>query len=92
MIDLVGTAQAFFPSIHHDSRKPYIMVAGDGSQQAFYLVPDEDEPFKYKQELLFDCKSVVGGIDVIDVNGDGFVEVFVPCYYSGKVHVFSFVP
>jgi hypothetical protein len=31
---------------------------------------------------LHHCKNTVGGTAVGDVNGDGFAEVFVPCYDS----------
>jgi hypothetical protein len=83
-----GTATAFQPLLSYGKNdKPYIMVAGDGSQEAFYLTPTSTSvnSFDYEAKTLYDCKSVVGGIGIADVDDDGFVEVFIPCYYSGKV-------
>ncbi len=85
-----GTAEPFFP--FPGLNKPYVMIAGDGSQQASMLVPinDSDHSFEYTEHLVHDCKSVVGGIGISDINNDGFMELFIPCYYTGEVHLYSF--
>ena len=36
--------------------------------------------------------NIIGNVDVADVDGDGFVEVFVPAWTQGQLKVFTFAP
>ncbi|KAJ3058041.1 hypothetical protein HK102_010722, partial [Quaeritorhiza haematococci] len=91
-----GSAKAFFPSDARRGKKPSIMVSGDGSQRAYILNPKTEDvgDWEYEVNEFHDCggNSVVGGIAVDDVDGDGFAEVFVPCYDADNVAVFTFAP
>jgi hypothetical protein len=84
-----GAAQAFYPDLNDQSGKPWIMVAGDGSQKAHLLKPVSEglQDWKYEEEVLLDTGSTVGHIAIGDVTGDGLVEIFVPAYDADKIYV-----
>jgi hypothetical protein len=71
--------------------KPSIVLAGDGDQRAYILAPADPSPTSWAYTLtqLFDCKGTVGQPAVYDTDGDGCVEVFVPCYDTSVVHGWS---
>lgn len=83
-----GAAEAFYPT-PDSTGAPHIVVAGDGSQQAYILVPTSN-PWSYDRTLLHNCGCTVGGIAVGDVNGDGKKELYIPCYDSGYLVTYSF--
>ncbi|XP_013394503.1 uncharacterized protein LOC106161970 [Lingula anatina] len=90
-----GAAKPFYPSLKNATGKPHILVCGDDDGRAYLLIPQSADPsnWKYSKEVFFDGgKETVGEIAIEDVDGDGFVEVFVPLYYKGEVIVFSFGP
>ena len=84
-----GTATAFFPTKASQAGFPYIALAGDAAQIAYVLVPGA-RAFEYQVTELVNCGCTVGGLAVADVDGDGSVEIFVPCYDNGVVAAFSF--
>ncbi len=51
--------------------KPYIALAGDGTNSAFLLTPT-DQPFGYSVSVLLNAGGTVGAMAVADVNGDGY--------------------
>lgn len=83
-----GYLYGFYPKIS-DKSKPYILVAGDGSHEAYFYTPQEED-FKYKREVLRLVGGTVGAIAHADVDGDGYSEAFVPHYETGVVHVYRF--
>jgi hypothetical protein len=88
-----GAARAFFPCAGSAAAKPTIVLAGDGDQRTYVLQAASDsDPTNWAYTLteLFDCQGTVGQPAVADVDGDGCVEVFVPCYDVGVVHVYSY--
>ncbi|KAJ3342776.1 hypothetical protein HDU91_000488, partial [Kappamyces sp. JEL0680] len=72
--------------------KPNVVVAGDASQIAYVLVPNSDSPsdWTYTKTVVHDCKATVGGIAVGDLNGDGKVELVIPCYDSSTLVTYSY--
>lgn len=84
-----GTPIAFHPTEASKSGPPYIALAGDAAQIAYVLVPGAG-PWEYKATTLVNCKCTVGALAVKDVDGDGNMEVFVPCYDNNRVAAFSF--
>jgi hypothetical protein len=83
-----GSPQAFYPT-PDTSGAPYIALAGDAAERAYVLVPG-DADWSYTVTLLHDCGGTVGQLAVADVDGDGYSEVFVPCYDGNTVAAYTF--
>ncbi|NBO37155.1 hypothetical protein EBU99_01085 [bacterium] len=77
------------------TRKPWILVSGDGSQKAHLLVPNDDSnsnDWNYREYILWNPTSTVGQSAVGDIDGDGRVELFIPAYDANQVAVFTLTP
>ena len=87
-----GSAVAFHPSPDTTAHgaAAYIALAGDAAQIAYVLVPIAGQEWGYTVTQLHDCGCTVGKLAVGDVDGDGYQEIFVPCYDSGKLAGYSF--
>lgn len=88
-----GSAQTFKPTTEH-SKKPYILVSGDGSQRVHLLVPQSQDPdnWNYREHVILDTNSTVGKIATGDVDQDGVNEVFVPAYDKNRIYVLNILP
>ncbi|KAI9811949.1 MAG: hypothetical protein M1832_000654 [Thelocarpon impressellum] len=86
-----GSPVAFYPTPKTKSGPAYIALAGDAAQIAYVLVPGS-APWSYTTTVLHNCGCTVGKVEVADVDGDGFAEVFVPCYDNGVLAAYSFGP
>lgn len=72
--------------------KPYIVVAGDGSQKAYLLYPT-DTDFSYSTEVVLSVQGVVGFVGYSNMIGaEGWNEFFVPDYDNGVVYAYTFAP
>lgn len=89
-----GQAQAFWPDPARREGKPWMLVAGDGAQQAWLLAPRsaDAQDWSYDRVPLTDTGCTVGGCAVGDVDGDGCVEMFVPAFERNEVEVFRLRP
>jgi len=89
-----GTAVAFWPKLSDENKtRPYLLVAGDGSEQAYVFEPSQTGPISYK--LIWSQRYnrfTVGGVAVADVDGDGYAEAVIPTYESNKAYVYTFAP
>lgn len=88
-----GSPVAFFPTAALEAAggAPYIAIAGDAAQVAYVLVPGRRD-WVYTTTLLHDCGCTVGYPAVADVDGDGYVEIVVPCYDDGIIAAYTFAP
>eukprot|EP00455_Lapot_gusevi_P009013 TRINITY_DN13_c0_g1_i5.p1 TRINITY_DN13_c0_g1~~TRINITY_DN13_c0_g1_i5.p1 ORF type:complete len:405 (-),score=164.36 TRINITY_DN13_c0_g1_i5:108-1322(-) len=86
-----GFAYAFRPQPSNMSSLPWIAVAGDGAEQAYLFAPT-GTPFSYTMSVLENSQGTVGALEIFDVNGDGYSEIFVPNYDAGHVSVYTFAP
>ena len=87
-----GGAVAFWPEDSMQNKtKPWILLSGDGSQDAYLLVPSEED-WSYSITTVLEGHATVGQITVADVNGDGYVEFFVPLWDSGLIYGYTFAP
>lgn len=88
-----GGMVAFYPT-DEKKGKPVIAVSGDGSQKAYLMIPQSQDPnnWEYDMVLLHDCKGTVGGIFVEDVDNDGYKELFVPCFNTDHVAGYRYLP
>ena len=85
-----GSAIAFHPTPQTQGGAAYIALAGDAAQIAYVLVPVDGQEWGYTVTELHDCGCTVGKLAVGDVDGDGFQEVFVPCYDNGVLAGYTF--
>ena len=91
-----GSARVVRP--HSDTRHPeyafpVLIVSGDGSEKAHLLVRERgSDDWSYRHEIFHDCKGTVGAIMVEDIDNDGWQDVFVPCYDTNTVAVYTFAP
>jgi hypothetical protein len=88
-----GAAHAFHPIVANKGKeKPTIVVAGDGSQKAYLVTPNSQDPqdWSYTTTVLHNCTQTVGGIATGDVDGDGITEIFIPCYDNGQLVAYTF--
>lgn len=72
------------------ARMPWILLDGDGSQCAYQLKPLS--PWKYSVTTIINAQATVGEIAFKDIDGDGYVEFFVPAYDTGVVYAFTYGP
>lgn len=68
---------------------PTIAVSGDDDGNMYLLEPTMTA-FNYTKTILLSCGGTVGEPAIGDADGDGFTELFVPCYSGGKVNVFTY--
>ena len=90
-----GQALAFYPNSNDQQGKPWIHVNGDGSMQSHLLVPSSlaTNDWRYEEHIIMTANnSVIGQTAIKDVNGDGWVELFIPAYDENAIHVYSFAP
>jgi hypothetical protein len=86
-----GSPVAFYPTPAHTTGAPYIALAGDAAQKAYILIPGA-AAWKYTTTMLHNCGGTVGKLAVVDVDGDGYAEVIIPCYDSGELAAYTFKP
>lgn len=86
-----GSPIAFYPTARLEAAAgaPYIALAGDAAQMAYILVPGRRD-WVYTTTLLHDCGCTVGYPAVADIDGDGYVEIVVPCYDDGILAAYTF--
>lgn len=83
-----GYVYTFKPNADYAGR-PYLLVAGDGSQRAYVMEPT-DTDFVYMTSVLFDAKGVVGTVGYgNDLLPGGWAELFVPDYDGNTLHAFA---
>lgn len=73
--------------------KPSILLSGDDDGHAYYLEPRSDEPsdWTYEMQIILNAgDGTVGELSFADVDGDGYVEIFVPSYSTNEVFVYKF--
>jgi len=90
-----GTARSFHAEVASKGKaKPQILISGDDAGVVDILTPASNEAgnFEYTSERLTSSESsgTIGTPAFGDVDGDGWVEIFVPMYSDNRVEVYSF--
>ena len=83
-----GEAIAFTPSKKLLHQKPWIAVAGDGSQKLWLLEPNSEvkSDWSYKSSTPLETKSTVGKIEITDLDQDGLKEIHIPAYDDNLIY------
>ena len=94
-----GAFVVFQPKVGDNTRKPTILLSGDGASEAFILSAKSEDPSNWEynttalyQNYGFDPKkilSVTGKAAVGDVDGDGYVELFIPWYEADYIDIWK---
>lgn len=89
-----GVAKAFYPNLNDKTGSPYILVSGDGAENAYLFAPSNDSnALSYK--LVWNAYykgDTVGGLAVADIDNDGYAEFSVPLYEANKIEIYTFKP
>jgi len=93
-----GVAKAFCPNRQEHATandttavacetKPLIFLSNDNGNDIFMLAPmsEDASDFAYATQRLADVGADVGGIAIGDVDGNGWLDIFVPAYDNGEI-------
>lgn len=77
------------------SSRPMILVSGDDDGRAYFLEPNSNstKDWSYTKNVFHDAGSgTVGQIAYADVDGDDFVDLFVPNFNLNDISIYTFAP
>ena len=87
------TGRGYPYAVHPDgqtSERSHVLVAGATDDAAFLLTPTGDAAkFEYEKDLIVKEGGDVGSLATYDVDGDGWLEMFVPDYTDGSIEIFK---
>ena len=80
-----------YPDGYEPNKRAHILVAGSGDYKAHLLIPTGDDPskFEYEKKTIVDANGIVGALATADVDGDGWLEMYLANYNKGYVEAFS---
>lgn len=72
--------------------KPWILVSGGVFGTAYFILPFSEDVnnWDYQGLLVVEKAGLVGGVEAIDIDGDGMTELFISLTAKNLVKVFSF--
>eukprot|EP00300_Choanocystis_sp_HF-7_P004257 c13268_g1_i1.p5 GENE.c13268_g1_i1~~c13268_g1_i1.p5 ORF type:complete len:113 (-),score=27.38 c13268_g1_i1:83-421(-) len=88
-----GKAEAIWPRVKDsNTTKPSILVSGDdaGTVSVLWPASEDSSDWQYVEERWLNSTGTVGGVEVGDIDSDGFLDVFVPEYGAGFLHLYHF--
>jgi len=82
------------PRAAHTDAPARVLVAGDGSWEAYEYTPSGGAaaPYKFAKTWSKNYDGTIGAMHVEDVNGDGYTDVFVADNDNGKLHALTYAP
>ncbi|XP_077981761.1 uncharacterized protein LOC144436776 [Glandiceps talaboti] len=90
-----GSGFTFRPASEPDRIKPLIMVTGDDDGTVYLIEPYNDSDvndWSYYKVAMWSISGTLGALTAIDVDNDGYEEIFCPAWSKGQVHVLTFAP
>ena len=75
------------------SVKPWISLSGDDNGRHYILYPSSEDKndWTYNQELIIDSEAqTVGTQAIVDLDGDGYMELIAAGYSADTVYVHTF--
>jgi hypothetical protein len=86
-----GSAKLFYPNLKNQDERLHIMLSGDGAEYAYYFEPTAiGTPLKYNLVWNQLFSNTVGGIDIADIDNDGFSECIIPIYENNICYLLTF--
>jgi len=83
-----GFPYAVKPNLKDNDSQLYVVIAGDGDNNVEMLRPIDTN--LYNLETIKYEGGTVGSIAFADLNGDGWLEFFVPNYDDSYIEIFQF--
>ncbi|PIK62603.1 hypothetical protein BSL78_00499 [Apostichopus japonicus] len=91
-----GMSFSVFPSTEQVKSKPDIIMTGDDDSTVYLFEANQQSntaDWTYTRNIIFQAnRGTVGAPAARDVDGDGNVEIFIPAYSDGAVHVMTYIP
>jgi len=85
-----GFPYAVWPNGYKKGERAHILIAGDGDYDAHVLVPTGDaSSFEYENYVVVEAHGTVGALATADLDGDGWLEMYMPNYDKGYVEVYK---
>ena len=85
-----GSAVLFYPNLNKKDL-PHIVLAGDGSEYTYYFEPNLVDNFlNYTLVWTEMFADTVGGIDIADIDNDGYSEMIIPVYEKNLCFIYTF--
>lgn len=85
-----GFPYAVWPHGYKRGERAHILVAGDGDHDAHILAPTGDaSSFEYEDYIAVEAGGTVGALATADLDGDGWLEMYMPNYDKGYIQVFK---
>ena len=85
-----GFPYAVWPQGYKQGERAHILVAGDGDHDAHVLMPTGDaSSFEYEDEVIVQAGGTVGALATADLDGDGWLEMYMPNYDKGYIQVYT---
>lgn len=85
-----GFPYAVWPHGYKRGERAHILVAGDGDHRAHVLVPTGDaSKFEYQDDVVVEAGGTVGALATADLDGDGWLEMYMPNYDKGYIEVYK---
>ncbi|XP_070564037.1 uncharacterized protein [Ptychodera flava] len=90
-----GSGFTFRPASEPDRNKPLILLSGDDDGTLYMIEPFDDTDvsnWNYFTTALWTVSGTLGGISAMDVDNDGYEEVFLPAWTKGETQIVTFAP
>jgi hypothetical protein len=85
-----GFPYAVHPNTKENNSRAHILIAGDGDHDAHVLVPTGDaSKVEYTNDIIVEAGGTVGALTTADLDGDDWLEMYMPNYDKGYVEVFK---
>lgn len=80
-----------YPDGYESNKRAHIVVAGSGDYSASLLIPTGDDPskFEYEKQTIVKTGGIVGDLVTADIDGDGWLEMYMCDYSDGYVEAFK---